>query len=130
LPCRRRNKGLRAPARNKLGEFNKNKMKQFENWSKKAQNIFYIIFLVIIPVIVGIVAGTLGFLEKGIFGALANLIRCIFMNYMAYIPLGGIFFFFFDKEFRWAVIEAIAPWLFLALGIGGIIFLIWLLSNY
>ena len=105
-------------------------MKQFENWSEKSQRLFSIIFFAIIPVIVGIVAGTIGFLEKGIFGALANLIRGVFMYYLACIPLSGIFFFFFDKEFRWTVIDNIAPWLLLALGIGGIIFLVWFLNNY
>jgi hypothetical protein len=101
-------------------------MKEFENWSEKSQKLFNIIFLRIIPAIVGIVAGTIGFLEKGIFGALANLIRGVFYTYMAYLPLGLIFFFFFDKETRQFLILEIALWLILPL----IIFLIWLLSNY
>jgi hypothetical protein len=102
------------------------------NWLEENAKLLMIIFLLVIPAIAGIVSGTIGFLENGFFGALAGLIRGVFYTYGYYliiIPIGAIYTFFTDRNFRNDLLADLwFVWLFIIAGI--IYFFYWLLTNY
>jgi len=103
------------------------------DWLEKNGKLLMIIFLLVIPAIVGVVSATIGFLEKGFLGALAGLIRGFFSTYLVYLgiylPIGSIYSFFFDRDFRNEMLEKL--W-FVWLALIGVIiyFFYWLLTNY
>lgn len=99
---------------------------KFEDWVEKKEDSLKIIFLLVIPAIVGIVLATFGFLENGFLGSLAGLIRGVLFTYLAYVPIFFIYVFLSDSGNRetvkggitWIIICAVAYFIF------------WFITNY
>jgi putative effector of murein hydrolase LrgA (UPF0299 family) len=100
------------------------------DWVEKNGKLLMIIFLLVIPAIVGVVSATIGFLEKGFLGALAGLIRGIFFTFFSYLliylPIGAIYVVLSDKRSRDNLGCIIMGVILCAIGY----FLDWLLTNY
>ena len=99
----------------------------FEDWKKKNIYLLKIIFLWIIPAIVGVVLATFGFLERGFLGSLAGLIRGVLFTYLAYLPIALFYeYLSHSRENREQVIGIIF-FVISGLGIG---FIFWFITNY
>ena len=86
------------------------------------------IFFIIIPVIIGIIGGTLGYIDKGFLGALAGFIRYGFLSFWCFLIFYGILL---NVAEHWELILTIFFCLLVCLIIWFIYSkLNWLLTNY
>jgi hypothetical protein len=99
---------------------------KFEDWLEKKEDVLNIIFLWIIPAIVGVVLATFGFLENGFLGALAGFIRGVLFTYLAYVPIDLIHHFLSDRDNRESVIGIII-WILICSVFS---FIFWFITNY
>lgn len=82
------------------------------------------IFLILIPVIVAIVGGTLGYVDKGFLGALAGFIRFGFYYYAGCFVVFALGFGIYENRHGIILIIVLAC-------VGYFIYLLnWLLTNY
>lgn len=103
-------------------------MKKISKFFKKNESKIIIIFFVIIPIIVGTIAATIGYMDNGFLSALAGFIRFgIYYYSLCFIVYMLIETF---KEFKEIILT------FMFLGVIGLILasilnaLWWLLTNY
>jgi hypothetical protein len=86
------------------------------------------IFLFIIPVIIGVVGGTLGYIDKGFLGALAGFIRFGFCYYAGFAAVYSIGMLIYEN---WEPILSVLFLLLICLIIWFVYSkLNWLLTNY
>jgi hypothetical protein len=90
--------------------------------------LIWVIILVIIPIIIGTIGATAGYINKGLLGALAGFVRYALLYY-CFLGASFSFFYMIHEYFieKWEkTLEVIILVIFSAL----IIFIIWLLYNY
>jgi len=99
-------------------------MKKLIDFYEENKVVLGIIFFIIIPVIVAIVGGTLGYVDKGFLGALAGFIRFGFYYYSVCFTVSVLGFGIYQNRNEIILIIVIAL-------IGYMIYLLnWLLTNY
>jgi hypothetical protein len=103
-------------------------MKKINKFYKKNKLKLIVIFIIIIPILIGFVGGTLGYVDRGFLGALAGFIRYSFFSFAilfgVVMLLANIYEHFYVK---WKDTLGL---IFIFLQLAAIIFIIWLLSNY
>ena len=91
---------------------------------ERNETLLLSIFLILIPFIVAIVGGTLGYVDKGFLGALAGFIRFGFYYYACCFVVSALGFGIYQSRHGIILIIVIAC-------VGYIIYLLnWLLTNY
>ena len=85
-----------------------------------------IVLLIIIPLFAATINASLRYNERGPFGAVADFLRGL----LIIIPMYLIYCFITEKDFRTSVIADVLFYIFLAVIIFIIGFLIWLFYNY
>ena len=103
-------------------------MKKLIAFYERNKSILGIIFFIIIPIIIGIIGGTLGYIDKGGLGALAGFIRYGFISFWCFFIFYG---FLLNVAEYWEIITMI----FIGLLVCFIIWFLysklnWLLTNY
>ena len=103
-------------------------MKKLIAFYERNKSILGIIFFIIIPIIIGIIGGTLGYIDKGGLGALAGFIRYGFIYFWCFFIFYG---FLLNVAEYWEIITMI----FIGLLVCFIIWFLysklnWLLTNY
>lgn len=100
---------------------------KFEDWLDKNDALLKIIFLWIIPAIVGVVLATIAFLEKGFLGSLAGLIRGVLFTYLAYLPIFLIYMYLSESEENR---ESVVGMIIFFVVMSAIGFIFWFITNY
>ena len=103
-------------------------MNKINKFYKKNKLKLIVVVFIIIPILIGFVGGTLGYVDKGILGALAGFIRYFFYFYGYCIILW--FWCWFIYEYFVVKWELTLMIIIYAILFSLLIFIIWLLNNY
>jgi hypothetical protein len=93
---------------------------------EKKKKYAAIVLLIIIPLFAATIAGSLGYNERGPFGAVADFLRGLLIIF----PMSFIYYFITEKDFRTNFFTDVLIMIVWAVIIFIIGFLIWLFYNY
>lgn len=103
-------------------------MKKINKFYKKNKLKLIVVVFIIIPILIGIISGTIRYFAVGLMGALADFIRYSFFSFA--ILFGVVMLLVNIYQHFYVKWRDTLGWFFVLFQLATIIFIIWLLSNY